>query len=110
MVIAIIMTLIVTAGVKKSVTFNNILNVVNLVVWVFMIAGGLFFLNGSNWSEDGFLPFGFSGVGFEIKSGKSAGGKLSPGNFYKNKIFGLFSGALYTEHTKVNHMTHPKQM
>ncbi|XP_033642071.1 probable cationic amino acid transporter [Asterias rubens] len=62
MVIAIIMTLIVTAGVKKSVTFNNILNVVNLVVWVFMIAGGLFFLNGSNWSEDGFLPFGFSGV------------------------------------------------
>ncbi|XP_038076705.1 probable cationic amino acid transporter [Patiria miniata] len=62
MVIAIIMTLIVTAGVKKSVTFNNILNAINLAIWVFMVVGGLFFINGNNWSENGFLPFGFSGV------------------------------------------------
>ncbi|XP_071840729.1 solute carrier family 7 member 14-like [Apostichopus japonicus] len=62
LVIAVALTLIVAAGVKKSVTFNNILNSINLAVWVFMVAGGLFFFNINNWTETGFLPFGISGV------------------------------------------------
>ncbi|XP_077998019.1 solute carrier family 7 member 14-like [Glandiceps talaboti] len=60
-VIVIVMTLIVTAGVKKSVGFNNALNALNLAVWVFMIVAGLFYVDVNNWSE-GFMPYGFSGV------------------------------------------------
>ena len=63
LIIAVVVTLIVAAGVKKSITFNNALNAINLSVWVFMVVGGLFFADGKNWSEQGFMPFGFSGVG-----------------------------------------------
>ncbi|KAA8581963.1 hypothetical protein FQN60_008703 [Etheostoma spectabile] len=53
---------LVALGVKNSVGFNNVLNVINLVVWVFMMIAGLFFVNGENWDEGRFLPFGWSGV------------------------------------------------
>ncbi|XP_066565028.1 solute carrier family 7 member 14 [Amia ocellicauda] len=62
LVIAILVTVIVALGVKNSVGFNNILNVINLVVWVFMMIAGLFFVSGSNWDDGRFLPFGWSGV------------------------------------------------
>ncbi|XP_072174829.1 solute carrier family 7 member 14-like [Diadema setosum] len=62
LVIAVIMTLIVAAGVKKSVVFNNALNALNVAVWVFIIVAGFFFIDGNNWTDRGFLPFGFSGV------------------------------------------------
>lgn len=54
--------MIVALGVRNSVGFNNVLNVVNLVVWVFMIIAGLFFLSASNWESGRFLPYGWSGV------------------------------------------------
>lgn len=60
--IALLVTVIVALGVKNSVKFNNILNVVNLVVWVFIIIAGLFFLSASNWEGGQFLPYGWSGV------------------------------------------------
>ncbi|XP_072547339.1 probable cationic amino acid transporter [Salminus brasiliensis] len=62
LVIAILVTVIVALGVKNSVGFNNILNVINLIVWVFMMIAGLFFVSGANWDEGRFLPFGWSGV------------------------------------------------
>ncbi|XP_030630026.1 putative cationic amino acid transporter isoform X2 [Chanos chanos] len=62
LVIAILVTVIVALGVKNSVGFNNVLNVINLVVWVFMMIAGLFFVNGTNWDEGRFLPYGWSGV------------------------------------------------
>lgn len=62
LVIAVIVTIIVSMGVKNSVGFNNVLNVINLTVWVFIMIAGLFFVNGDNWSEGQFLPFGWSGV------------------------------------------------
>ncbi|KAJ8279279.1 hypothetical protein COCON_G00063450 [Conger conger] len=62
LVIAILVTVIVALGVKNSVGFNNVLNVINLVVWVFMILAGLFFVSGSNWDNGRFLPYGWSGV------------------------------------------------
>ncbi|KPP67730.1 putative cationic amino acid transporter [Scleropages formosus] len=62
LVIAILVTVIVALGVKNSVGFNNLLNVINLVVWVFMMIAGLFFVSGTNWDEGRFLPFGWSGV------------------------------------------------
>lgn len=60
--IALLVTVIIALGVKNSVKFNNILNVVNLVVWVFIIISGLFFLSASNWEGGQFLPYGWSGV------------------------------------------------
>ncbi|TRY82542.1 hypothetical protein DNTS_005854 [Danionella cerebrum] len=62
LVIAILVTVIVALGVKNSVGFNNVLNVINLVVWVFIMIAGLFFVSGSNWDEGRFLPYGWSGV------------------------------------------------
>ncbi|XP_024076921.1 probable cationic amino acid transporter [Terrapene carolina triunguis] len=62
LVIAVIVTIIVAMGVKNSVGFNNVLNAINLVVWIFIMIAGLFFVNGDNWSEGQFLPFGWSGV------------------------------------------------
>ncbi|XP_073434974.1 solute carrier family 7 member 14 isoform X2 [Dendrobates tinctorius] len=62
LVIAVIVTIIVALGVKNSVGFNNVLNVINLAVWVFIMIAGLFFVNGKNWSEGNFLPYGWSGV------------------------------------------------
>ncbi|XP_077015280.1 solute carrier family 7 member 14 [Tamandua tetradactyla] len=62
LVIAVIVTIIVALGVKNSVGFNNVLNVLNLAVWVFVMIAGLFFINGKYWSEGQFLPHGWSGV------------------------------------------------
>ncbi|XP_019897604.2 probable cationic amino acid transporter isoform X2 [Esox lucius] len=62
LLIAMLVTVIVALGVKNSVGFNNVLNVINLMVWVFMMVAGLFFVNGHNWDEGRFLPFGWSGV------------------------------------------------
>lgn len=62
-VITILMMLLMAAGVKKSLVFNNVLNAINLAVWVFVMAAGLFYVDSSNWSEhNGFLPYGWSGV------------------------------------------------
>ncbi|XP_014910009.1 probable cationic amino acid transporter [Poecilia latipinna] len=60
--IALLVTVIIALGVKNSVGFNNVLNVVNVVVWAFMIIAGLFFLSASNWEGGRFLPYGWSGV------------------------------------------------
>uniref|UniRef100_A0A8C6YTF0 Solute carrier family 7 member 14 n=1 Tax=Nothoprocta perdicaria TaxID=30464 RepID=A0A8C6YTF0_NOTPE len=62
LVIAVIVTIIVAMGVKNSVGLNNVLNVINLVVWIFIMIAGLFFVKGDNWSEGQFLPFGWPGV------------------------------------------------
>ncbi|KAJ8394976.1 hypothetical protein AAFF_G00039270 [Aldrovandia affinis] len=62
LVIAILVTVIVALGVKNSVGFNNVLNVINLLAWVFMMVAGLFFVSGSNWDNGKFLPYGWSGV------------------------------------------------
>ncbi|XP_072514434.1 probable cationic amino acid transporter [Salminus brasiliensis] len=62
LLIAVVVTVIVALGVKNSVSFNNALNIINLVVWVFMVIAGLFFLSGANWEDGRFLPYGWSGV------------------------------------------------
>ncbi|XP_051543279.1 probable cationic amino acid transporter [Myxocyprinus asiaticus] len=62
LLITMMVTVIVGLGVKNSLSFNNVLNVVNLVVWVFMVLAGLFFLSGANWEDGRFLPYGWSGV------------------------------------------------
>ncbi|XP_011643251.1 cationic amino acid transporter 2 isoform X2 [Pogonomyrmex barbatus] len=62
-VITILMMLLMAAGVKKSLVFNNVLNAINLAVWVFVMAAGMFYVDSDNWSQhSGFLPYGWSGV------------------------------------------------
>lgn len=61
--ITLLMMIVLLAGVKKSMVFNNVLNAINLSVWVFIMTAGLFYVDTSNWTEhDGFLPYGWSGV------------------------------------------------
>ncbi|CAH4038700.1 unnamed protein product [Pieris brassicae] len=61
--ITILMSLILVAGVKKSLIFNNVLNIINCSVWVFIMTTGLFYVKWDNWSQHGgFLPYGWSGV------------------------------------------------
>ncbi|XP_032081650.1 probable cationic amino acid transporter [Thamnophis elegans] len=62
LVIAAIVTIIVALGVKNSVGLNNVLNVINLVVWIFIMIAGFTYVNGEYWAEGQFLPFGWSGV------------------------------------------------
>lgn len=62
-VITLLMMLLLVAGVKKSLVFNNVLNAINLAVWVFVMTAGLFYVDSDNWSKhQGFLPYGWSGV------------------------------------------------
>ncbi|XP_035430913.1 probable cationic amino acid transporter isoform X1 [Spodoptera frugiperda] len=61
--ITLMMMLILIAGVRKSLFFNNLLNAINLSIWVFIMTAGLFYVDVSNWTEhNGFLPYGWSGV------------------------------------------------
>ncbi|KAJ8737378.1 hypothetical protein PYW07_000649 [Mythimna separata] len=61
--ITLSMTMVLVAGVRKSLFFNNLLNCINLSIWVFIMTAGLFYIDLSNWTEHkGFLPFGWSGV------------------------------------------------
>lgn len=61
--ITIAMTLVLVAGVRKSLFFNNVLNIINVSVWVFIMAAGLFYIDIDNWTDHkGFLPFGWNGV------------------------------------------------
>ncbi|CDQ95217.1 unnamed protein product, partial [Oncorhynchus mykiss] len=62
MAISLVVTVIVSLGVRNSVGLNNVLNMVNLVVWCFLIISGLFFLSADNWEAGNFLPYGWSGV------------------------------------------------
>lgn len=60
--------LLMAAGVKKSLIFNNILNAINLAVWVFVMTAGLFYINTDNWTKHGgFLPYGWSGVSHHVE-------------------------------------------
>lgn len=60
--IALLVTVVIALGVRNSVGLNNVLNVVNLLVWVFMMLAGLFFVSADTWEDGGFLPYGWSGV------------------------------------------------
>lgn len=74
LVIAVVVTIIVALGVKNSVGFNNVLNVLNLAVWVFVMIAGLFFINGKYWAEGQFLPHGWSGVSLFLNLGVPVAG------------------------------------
>ena len=61
--VTIIVTVILAIGVKQSSAFSTIFNVLNILVVIFIVVAGLFFVDTRNWTEGkGFFPYGASGV------------------------------------------------
>ena len=58
--IVLLITYIVYIGIKESRTANNIIVIIKLIVILFVIVAGAFYVAPSNWSN--FMPNGFSGV------------------------------------------------
>ncbi len=58
--IMMLITFLLTRGVKQSARFNTILVIIKVSVVLLFIAVGIFYVKPSNWSP--FMPFGFSGV------------------------------------------------
>lgn len=55
-------TLLLSTGVKTTAILNGVLTTVNVGVVLMVISIGLWHANPRNWTEGGFLPFGFVGV------------------------------------------------
>jgi APA family basic amino acid/polyamine antiporter len=58
--ITLIITFLLTQGVKNSARFNSTVVIIKLAVIVLFIAIGAWYVKPANWSP--FMPFGFSGV------------------------------------------------
>jgi basic amino acid/polyamine antiporter, APA family len=58
--IVLLITLLLTQGVKKSAKFNTTMVIIKLTVVVLFIVVGAWYVKPDNWTP--FMPFGFSGV------------------------------------------------
>lgn len=62
-IVTIIVTIVLAIGVKQSSTFSTIFNILNILVVLFVVVAGIFFVDTKNWTEgQGFFPYGASGV------------------------------------------------
>lgn len=59
-VIVLLITLLLTQGVKKSARFNTVMVVIKVAVILLFIAVGVWYVKPENWTP--FMPYGFSGV------------------------------------------------
>lgn len=76
MLITAVITSILVIGIKESAKFNNIMVVIKLLVVLFVIAVGAFYIDTANWVP--FAPFGYTGISFfgeTIMGQTDAGGK-----------------------------------
>jgi APA family basic amino acid/polyamine antiporter len=64
-VIALVITAILTVGIKESARFNATIVVIKVAVVLFVIGLGIKYVSFSNWGSDwhSFAPYGFSGIG-----------------------------------------------
>ena len=75
---AVIITLIITAilvkGIRESAGFNTLMVFIKLVIVIFVIVVGIFYIDPKNWHP--FAPFGFTGIALFGKTilGQSGGG------------------------------------
>lgn len=58
--IILLVTLLLTRGVKETTRFNSIMVVIKVAVVLLFIAVGAFYVKPANWTP--FMPFGFAGV------------------------------------------------
>jgi len=83
-IIALLITAILVKGIKESAGFNAVMVVIKLVVVLFVVAVGAFFINPENWKP--FAPFGFTGISF---FGRTVLGLSGPGG----APLGMLAGA-----------------
>ncbi|HXC47944.1 MAG TPA: amino acid permease [Candidatus Sulfotelmatobacter sp.] len=64
-IIALVITAILTIGIKESARFNTAIVVVKVSVVLFVIVLGMRYINFANWGHDwhSFAPYGFGGIG-----------------------------------------------
>ena len=60
--IAIIITIILVKGIKESAWFNATMVIVKLIIVLFVIVVGIFYIDPKNWEP--FAPFGYTGISF----------------------------------------------
>jgi basic amino acid/polyamine antiporter, APA family len=62
--VAILITVIITAilvkGIRESAGFNTVMVIVKLVIVLFVIIAGFFYINPENWKP--FAPYGYTGI------------------------------------------------
>jgi APA family basic amino acid/polyamine antiporter len=76
MLITAVITTILVIGIKESAKFNHIMVVIKLLVVLFVIGVGVFYIDTANWVP--FAPFGYTGISFfgeTIMGQTDAGGK-----------------------------------
>lgn len=62
-IVTVVVTIVLAIGVKQSSAFSTIFNVLNLLVVVFIVVTGAFYVDTRNWTDGkGFFPYGASGV------------------------------------------------
>jgi APA family basic amino acid/polyamine antiporter len=83
-VITAIVTWILVKGIRESATFNATMVGIKVVIVLFVIAVGSFFVKSANWHP--FAPFGFGGISF---FGKTLFGQTSP----DGTALGMLAGA-----------------
>jgi APA family basic amino acid/polyamine antiporter len=83
-VITFIITVVLVVGIKESASFNAAMVIIKLVVVLFVIAVGAFYVKSANWHP--FAPFGWSGFSF---FGKTLFGQTGPGG----EPIGMLAGA-----------------
>ncbi len=82
--IAFAITVILVKGIRESASFNAFMVAVKLVIVLFVIVVGIFYIDPKNWEP--FAPFGFSGISF---FGKTLFGESGPGGV----PLGMLAGA-----------------
>jgi APA family basic amino acid/polyamine antiporter len=82
--IAIAVTWVLVIGIKESAGFNTAMVVVKVLVVLFVLAVGVFYINPENWKP--FAPYGYTGVSF---FGKTLFGQTDAGG----QPLGVLAGA-----------------
>jgi APA family basic amino acid/polyamine antiporter len=75
-IITMLVTVVLVVGIKESASFNATMVIIKVLIVLFVIAVGAFYVNPKNWQP--FAPFGYAGVSFFGKSvfgGSDAGGQ-----------------------------------
>ena len=84
LIITFIVTLILVKGIKESVGFNATMVGIKLVIVLFVIIVGSFYINPANWHP--FAPYGYTGISF---FGNTIVGMTGKGG----EPLGMFAGA-----------------
>ena len=66
-VVTLIVTIVLAIGVKTSANYTSVFNALNILLVLFIIVTGLFYVNVDNWnSTEKFFPYGAHGVSILI--------------------------------------------